>query len=79
MTFKPFPMPGREEEPSPLHYGTKPGDQAVKMTKPKGPNPLICGTHDLNYGKGNTPGPNKYNNKHSSQSPKSLLFTEYLL
>jgi hypothetical protein len=56
MTFKPFPFRGREEEPSPIFLGTVPGEQAVKL-KPRAPNPIICGDHDLKYGKTLSPGP----------------------
>jgi hypothetical protein len=56
MTFKPFPVRGRENEPSPIHYGIRPGEQALK-TKPRAPTPKLLGSHDLRYGDPNTPGP----------------------
>jgi len=57
MTFKPFPNRGRESEPCPIEYGTKPGEMSIKMEFKRAPDPVMIGSHNLDYGIDKTPGP----------------------
>lgn len=59
LTFRPFPMRGAEEEPSPIEWGRKPAEGKIKVL-PRAPDPIIHGNHDTLKGKFRTPGPNQY-------------------
>lgn len=58
LTFRPFPTRGREDDPSPLEWGNKPGNDKIK-TLPQAPRTLIRGNHDMKN-KFKTPAPNHY-------------------
>lgn len=59
LTFRPFPVKGVEQEPSPIEWGIKPGIGKIKVL-PRAPCPILHGNHDTLKGKFKTPGPNQY-------------------